>query len=61
MEKYTDLSFDPSNIAYVEDKIDTKISNNAKIESINFLNDEISIKAKSNGSSFLVLSEVFIL
>ena len=58
-KKMLDLSFDPSNIAYVEDKIDNEISNNAKIESINFLNDEISIKAKSSGSSFLVLSEVF--
>ena len=58
-KKMLELSFDPSNIAYVEDKIDNEISNNAKIESINFLNDEITIKAKSNGSSFLVLSEVF--
>ena len=54
-----DISFDPSTIAYVEDKIDTKISNNAKIENINFSNDEIFIKANSSGSSFLVLSEVF--
>ena len=57
-KKMLDLSFDPSNIAYVEDKIDNEISNNAKIESINFLNDEISIKANSSGSSFLVLIEV---
>ena len=58
-KKMLDLSFDPSNIAYVEDRIDTEISNNAKIENIDFLNDEIFIKANSNGSSFLVLSEVF--
>ena len=35
-KKMLDLSFDPSNIAYVEDKIDNEISNNAKIESIDF-------------------------
>ena len=37
--KMLDLSFDPSNIAYVEDKIDNEISNNAKIK-YKFLNDE---------------------
>tara|TARA_B100001027_G_C16010571_1_gene216705 strand:- start:31 stop:480 length:450 start_codon:yes stop_codon:yes gene_type:complete len=58
-KKMLDLSFDPLNIAYVEDRIDTEISNNAKIENIDFENDKISIKAKSSGSSFLVLSEVF--
>ena len=58
-KKMLDPTFDPLNVAYVEDRIDTEISNNAKIENIDFQNDKISIKAKSMGSSFLVLSEVF--
>ena len=58
-KKITDPNFNPKDVAFVENKIDNELSYEAIIKETKFSNHEISIKTKSKGNNFLVLSEVF--